>query len=1814
MRKYSNRFYNSKRKLLNTVLIIGLLLVISVSSLLILTDSNERSQAAPLPQDLNAGWVVDGQMKDDIALQMDTWYLTEYVMSLSTTDITYELVVTYPDCYDVNAGISMPPAQVGAPVPGTAGGKNTLTYTFSTINNDYIAAAVDISFKLKNNMVFNGMSGDYTAITADFTAEGTTVSKTINAELTLDQGIGANFINLTMGGTKNTFRCDGVQANVVLAVGTSGYPGSLKNITVTVDLNEALIGGQTMADFLVSKGVNLNDIFTVAQADSLPAGMTFDYTGGLMKFTVAEAAGSISLPFKLTVTGNSAIIPSGTPLVFPPGSMHINASHNGYGSLLPAEAGAVIDKDLSADALLTLTPFDLYLAPRAQSWRWYADDSIIIRGEDNQPFARVWLKEFDPSIKDVAIRTDITATALTAQVQVQSLNINAYNLCFVPYDDNGTTGYILYEDSYGNTAQITVSKTAVTSFVLPVPLNAGDYFTLTFESMKTVKIGNPYYSGSSWEGVGGGLGSSDSNSAIFEMLGRVDAPIGQNGAAAKLTSFVWLKDGAGIYAKTPGSVGMYISGYTFNQRNAYSIIINDAYRLNYGLVGDVGTSLDQNANFNGNTKTVQRGDTIYLRGSASIGTTNLDNADIKTFYDPVILFRVPYKYLDLPSDITAKNPDGTYKYVTCEMDNADGTGKVQVIPTNVRIIMDSNGMPYSASIDAFYGNNSPYYLVAVEFKGVELNDIPAMKRTQAVYATLMTTVSSFAPIGTSGNLVKVAWASSDWAHAGQQANFSGEVNWPSSTTSLAPVWRPQACINDNNWHCGGGYFLSSGADIASISLVVTSGTFAEMQVGVDVYNMPYSTATFKTYNPLDPNSQVPEIVVGRDGQFLFRIENQTGSDITDPVGYFILPQSDTWVTYGHGPVVKQAGPDFDVYYTLDAISTLDDTLAGKLRVGNDTLTWTLYTGGDLPSGVTALKFKAALLPDGEIYESTFGFTIPGVNGSTVNYNEMAKGRTIYNLGPFTSDNGRTAAVKIVESTAPEVFPTLPGNMVLEYKIDGFPATWASGRVVDDESPVGIASIVITLNGNPFASYMTANVTHNPPSPFSLNTQFQITAPVTLDTNTKGVYVITYTSTPDAEGFIGTAVRTITVADRTAALLDNIVITLQVHKDIPTGGWNEYFKSLIVPGTSIGSGVNFVDPQDPFDQSKITFTPVTALDIDTIGTYTYTIGYTDPAGNVSLPKTLTINVSGCTVTFNTMGGSPVPPQQIVPEGGKAVKPADPTLAGSTFLRWYLSSDPNTAFDFNTPITASITLYAAWGSDNYTLVLLTTDIELPVNEPYASPAALDHTKSNGAAIYNLLSQATTWRQGFQVSNVTSGLHLSYDLTTLSFDTITPGYDQLLEVTASWNNGNTEKITLGIKVSDKVAPIITIPAGVKEYKVGKDQLPAQESAFFDAIKSKGVTIIDSYEGDIWSKAVFKYYNAADPSTALPGGYGDIDRSQGTYLLVIDVTDGSGNAAVQQSMRIVIGDSPVTPPSTSYTVKYLPGTHGTFSAVTYSGLKLGDPTPAAPTPTGEPGWRFNGWDPTPTPYVTGNATYTALWMQAEGGNISLLIYAEAIDPDGVKVGDGTLFTVKLFDSNKTLIGNYEVPANEDPVTVNGLSGNTTYYLQGSNRDGYVLFEYEIKASGATLAAGSTSAGANITLNVTSDTVMEVTLTYKASPDTANLSGNTNWLWWLLLLLLLLLLILFLILWWIRSGLFVTVTKADEAVEGAAITYRVDKDGDIRSGIKTTNRNGKRRIAAKKDSVVTITMAAKDGNIAKGLPAIVVMEHRREYLSLILK
>jgi uncharacterized repeat protein (TIGR02543 family) len=70
-----------------------------------------------------------------------------------------------------------------------------------------------------------------------------------------------------------------------------------------------------------------------------------------------------------------------------------------------------------------------------------------------------------------------------------------------------------------------------------------------------------------------------------------------------------------------------------------------------------------------------------------------------------------------------------------------------------------------------------------------------------------------------------------------------------------------------------------------------------------------------------------------------------------------------------------------------------------------------------------------------------------------------------------------------------------------------------------------------------------------------------------------------------------------------------------------------------------------------------------------------------------------------VQFNTNGGSAVA-NQTIKRGGKITKPENPTKEEYTFLGWYADKYLSTAFNFETAVEKSMTLYAKWQKDEQT----------------------------------------------------------------------------------------------------------------------------------------------------------------------------------------------------------------------------------------------------------------------------------------------------------------------------------------------------------------------------------------------------------------------------------------------------------------------------------------------------------------------------------
>ena len=158
------------------------------------------------------------------------------------------------------------------------------------------------------------------------------------------------------------------------------------------------------------------------------------------------------------------------------------------------------------------------------------------------------------------------------------------------------------------------------------------------------------------------------------------------------------------------------------------------------------------------------------------------------------------------------------------------------------------------------------------------------------------------------------------------------------------------------------------------------------------------------------------------------------------------------------------------------------------------------------------------------------------------------------------------------------------------------------------------------------------------------------------------------------------------------------------------------------------------------------------------TYAYDCGSSKP---VTFKLTLT---DGCTVTFDTDGGSAVE-SQTVASGRKAVRPADPVRTGYTFAGWYLDGE---VYDFDTPVTTDLTLTAHWTANQYTITFDTAGGSeiAPITQDYGTPitAPADPTR-NG---YTFVGWSPALPAAMPAENMTVTAQWTVNQYTITFDT--------------------------------------------------------------------------------------------------------------------------------------------------------------------------------------------------------------------------------------------------------------------------------------------------------------------------------------------------------------------------------------------------------------------------------------------------------------
>ena len=268
-----------------------------------------------------------------------------------------------------------------------------------------------------------------------------------------------------------------------------------------------------------------------------------------------------------------------------------------------------------------------------------------------------------------------------------------------------------------------------------------------------------------------------------------------------------------------------------------------------------------------------------------------------------------------------------------------------------------------------------------------------------------------------------------------------------------------------------------------------------------------------------------------------------------------------------------------------------------------------------------------------------------------------------------------------------------------------------------------------------------------------------------------------------------------------------------------------------------------------------------------------------------------SVTTYTVTFDANGHGTAPTAQTVESGKTATKPADPTATGWIFGGWYQDKTCNVAFDFSTPITGAITLYAKWtknGGETPTYYTVTFD----ANGHGTAPAA-QNVESGKTATKPADPTETGW---------TFGGWYTEAACTNAFDFSTP-ITGAITLYAKWtkNTGGGVVIPTVFPVTVKESDNGEVEASAKYAVPGstvKLTVTPDESYELDTLTVKsGSKFIDVTEKNGKYQFVMPFGSATVTATfKAVNPYNDVDTDDWfyddvLYVTLKDLMNGTGN-----------------------------------------------------------------------------------------------------------------------------------------------------------------------------------------------------------------------------------------------------------------------------------------------------------------------------------
>ena len=463
----------------------------------------------------------------------------------------------------------------------------------------------------------------------------------------------------------------------------------------------------------------------------------------------------------------------------------------------------------------------------------------------------------------------------------------------------------------------------------------------------------------------------------------------------------------------------------------------------------------------------------------------------------------------------------------------------------------------------------------------------------------------------------------------------------------------------------------------------------------------------------------------------------------------------------------------------------------------------------------------------------------------------------------------------------------------------------------------------------------------------------------------------------------------------------------------------------------------------------------------------------------------------TITFNSNDGTSVAPQN-VNAGEKLAEPTPaPTKVGFTFDGWYEDSTFSKKFDFNTPITDSMTLYAKWTENKYTLTFdanggtgsmapkadLTGEYTLPDNE-FTAPSGKQFKgwslTTDGVIVtkVDMTENRTVYAIWENIPGVTytvsfaanGGTGTMADVTGVSGEYTLPANGFTAPAGKqfkAWSVGGVEK-AVGDKITVTANTTVTAVWEAVEYNVTVTGGTASVGAGTPITKATMGTTVTLTANAAPTDMVFDKWevisgsitladaNSATTTFTMPAGAVSVKATYTTYITV-NLAAGEGSGTMEP---IIIKN-----------------TYGYFS------LTAPECTFTAPANKVFDKWQFSKDDS----YLKPGDTKT-IWSSADGATLTAIWKDAPVTEYDITVTDG-----------KATVGA------GTPIT-KATMGTTVTLTAGAAPTGKVFDEWKVVSGGITLADAN-SATTTFTMPASA---VSVKATYKNAPHTHTYNQET--------------------------------------------------------------------------------------------------------------